>query len=413
MCILIVVSGLGIGYFFQKSQNAIISNSPVEKNTDLPYAIVDTNQNLCNNNLIVINSTEIGNAFFGQDAQYDGLAPSYKDNQDGTVTDLNTGLMWQQDPGEKVSYYDAVDNADEFILAGYDDWRLPTIKELYSLIVFTGTDPSGMEGDDTSRLTPFIDTDYFVFKYGDTSNNERIIDSQYASSTTYVSDTIDGGKSVTDFGVNFADGRIKGYGTGPMPGQSEDKTYFVMYVRGNSDYGINDFIDNEDGTITDNTTNLMWSQNDSGVGMNWEDGLSWVQQKNVENYLGYSDWRLPNIKELQSIVDYTRSPDTTDSAAINQLFKCTVITDKAGMEDYAFYWSSTTHASSNGMGGSTAYVAFGEALGYMMNEWIDVHGAGAQRSDPKVGDLSEFPEGHGPQGDAIRIFNYLRLVRTI
>src|SRR5690606_22243425 len=44
-------------------------------------------------------------------------------------------------------------------------------------------------------------------------------------------------------------------------------------------------------------------------------------------------------------------------------------------------------------------------------QWIDVHGAGAQRSDPKIGDPADYPTGHGPQGDAIRIYNYVRLVR--
>jgi len=42
---------------------------------------------------------------------------------------------------------------------------------------------------------------------------------------------------------------------------------------------------------------------------------------------------------------------------------------------------------------------------------MDVHGAGAQRSDPKVGDPANWPHGHGPQGDVIRIYNYVRLVR--
>ena len=45
--------------------------------------------------------------------------------------------------------------------------------------------------------------------------------------------------------------------------------------------------------------------------------------------------------------------------------------------------------------------------------WIDVHGAGAHRSDPKAGDPAEYSEGHGPQGDAIRIYNYVRLVRNV
>ncbi len=47
-----------------------------------------------------------------------------------------------------------------------------------------------------------------------------------------------------------------------------------------------------------------------------------------------------------------------------------------------------------------------------MKSWLDVHGAGAQRSDPKVGDPQDFPHGRGPQGDVIRIFNFVRCVRT-
>ena len=47
----------------------------------------------------------------------------------------------------------------------------------------------------------------------------------------------------------------------------------------------------------------------------------------------------------------------------------------------------------------------------MNGQWQDVHGAGAQRSDPKSGDPANFPTGRGPQGDAIRINNYVRLVR--
>jgi hypothetical protein len=42
---------------------------------------------------------------------------------------------------------------------------------------------------------------------------------------------------------------------------------------------------------------------------------------------------------------------------------------------------------------------------------MDVHGAGAQRSDPKDGDPANWPYGNGPQGDVIRIFNFVRLVR--
>ena len=60
------------------------------------------------------------------------------------------------------------------------------------------------------KQRPFIDREYFKFSYGDASRGERIIDSQFATRTKYVSTTMAG--SETMFGVNFADGRIKGYG---------------------------------------------------------------------------------------------------------------------------------------------------------------------------------------------------------
>ena len=376
----------------------------------ITYKIVDTNQSSYYNNSEEIGCPQSGEAFYGQDANYDGNQPSYADNGDGTITDLNTGLMWQKDPGQKMTYQEAVSGAGTFNLAGYDDWRLPTIKELYSLILFSGTDPSGSQA---GNAVPFIDTDYFIFEYGDESAGERMIDSQFISSTKYVSTTMNDAE--TAFGVNFADGRIKGYPTGPVRDQPEGKEFFVLYVRGNTEYGINDFTDNADGTITDNATGLMWSKTDSSEGMTWEEALYWVEQKNKENYLGYSDWRLPDAKELQSIVDYSKSPDTTDSAAIDDLFEMSEIINEDGKKDYPFFWTSTTHIKSNEMGDNAAYISFGRAQGYMkeFGGWVDVHGAGAQRSAPKAGNPDNYPQGHGPQGDAIRIYNYIRIVRNI
>jgi hypothetical protein len=222
------------------------------------------------------------------------------------------------------------------------------------------------------------------------------------------------------FGVNFADGRIKGY---PMkaPHGRGDKTFFVHYVRGNPKYGKNDFVDNRDGTITDRATGLTWMKGDSGhlsAGpkrngkMTWPQALAWVEGL---EYAGHDDWRLPNAKELQSIVDYTRSPATSRSPAINPIFETSVVLDEIGSRDYPFYWSGTTHAAFHG-GASAVYVAFGRSPGWMRNfsgqyQLLDVHGAGSQRSDPKSGDPAQFPRGRGPQGDVIRIFNFVRPVR--
>lgn len=382
------------------------------------YAIVDTGQTTFFGNTTVISEPAEGGAFYGQDAQHDGNQPSYTLSSDGlTVYDNVTGLTWTHtadwdddgdiDAEDKFSFmeflaYPDTLNAQNY--GGYGDWRVPTIKELYSLMDFSGRDVSGYSGTDTSGLTPFIDTDYFEFGYGDTSAWERIIDAQFWSSTEYLGTTMGG--NATTFGLNLADGRIKGY---PQINKNE----YAYFVRGNTDYGINDFYDNSDGTITDSATGLMWSQDDSGTGMDWEAALDWVQQKNDENYLGHNDWRLPNAKELQSIVDYSRSPSATNSAAIDPVFNITSITAEDGGTDWPFFWSGTTHESdvpfNSGRWG--VYVCFGEALGYWFGSWQDVHGAGAQRSDPKYDDGTNYSTGHGPQGDAVRIDNFVRLVR--
>jgi len=394
---------------------------------NITFPIVDTDQEVFYNNQAEINEPDSGEAFYGQDATYTGYETNYEDNGDGTVSDLVTGLMWQKSPNmdgdgdidyaDKMSFDESMAAADTFSLAGYNDWRLPSIKEMYSLIIFSGIDPSGYEGTNTDDLVPFIDTDFFDFAYGDTDAGERIIDAQMASSNLYVGTTMNGDETM--FGVNFADGRIKGYPTGPMPGQTEDKQFYVMYVRGNTDYGINDFQDNGDGTISDNSTGLMWAQDDDGEGMIWEDALSYAENFELA---GHSDWRLPNAKELQSIVDYTRAPSVTNSAAIDPVFNTSTITDEGGEDDYPFYWSGSTHAnwSQNNSGAWGAYVCFGTAYGFMEQppgsgnyQLLDVHGAGSQRSDPKFGDPNDYPNGHGPQGDVVRIYNYVRLVRDV
>lgn len=321
------------------------------------YTVVDTNQKRCYDHTDEIAFPQAGQAFFGQDAQYVGNLPAFEDNGDGTVTDLRTGLMWQQDPGDKMSWDDAVAGAATFSLAGYTDWRLPSIKELYSLMDFSGT-----TGTDEASSTPYIDTNFFHFEYGDISAGERFIDAQYCSSTEYVGTTMGGVHTV--FGLNLADGRIKGYPTS-MPGGGK-KLFFVQYVRGNPNYGINDFTDNQDGTITDQATGLMWMTVDSGAlnagpynngTLDWEQALDWAENL---SHAGHDDWRIPNAKELQSIVDYTRAPTVTGSAAIDiDFFEVT--------EDESYFWASTNHRDGpvDNHGDWAVYVSFGRAMGYM------------------------------------------------
>ncbi len=369
-----------------------ITTQPTEAQS-LSYVIVDTGQHHCYADSGGLDCPTEGAEFYGQDAQYQGNEPSYQDNGDGTITDLNTGLMWQKTPDlvNKVTLDEAYVGAETLDLGDYTDWRVPTIKELYSLIDFGGS---------LNISDPYIDTAYFDFVYGNTDAGEREIDAQYWSSTEYVGMTeMNGTQNPTAFGVNFADGRIKGYPI--LAGQREGRM-FVRYVRGNVDYGVNDFADNGDGTITDQATSLVWMQTDSGMELDWSDALAYCEDL---SYAGVNDWRLPNAKELQSIVDYTRAPEATDPAqqgvALDPIFEVTEIE--------SWYWSSTT--LNEGMGDGI-YVTFGQAFGEQNGELNDVHGAGSQRSDPKAENTARRETGTAPQGDEIRIYNYVRCVRA-
>ena len=391
------------------------------------YPIVDTMQSSFFDDTAVITPPAEGAAFYGQDAYFVGNSASYTISADNkTVYDNVTGLTWTKSAdldGDNDIDYDDKLTYDEFssyanILnavsyGGYNDWRTPSIKELYSLMDFRGLDPDPAAAS-SSGLTPFIDNSVFDFAYGDTAV-ERLIDAQFWSNNAYVGLVFDTQSAA--FGLNLADGRIKGYPTASA-GPSVKKNY-AYFVRGNTAYGINNFISNGDGTITDVATDLMWSETDSATGMTWQDALAWVQTKNSENYLGHSDWRLPNAKEMQSLLDYTRAPSVTGTAAIDPIFTITAITNEEGETDYPWFWTGTTHKRADGTGSAGVYICFSRAMGYMSSSWMDVHGAGAQRSDRKSADFSGLTyvsDGYyhpvAPQGDATRVYNYVRLVRS-
>ncbi len=367
----------------------------------LTYKIVDTGVTKLHTDKTTSSGISEGDAFFGQDANYDGYQPSYTDNGDGTVTDNVTGLMWQQTMDSKMTFDEAIEYANSSNIGGYDDWRMPTIKELFSLILFTGK--SG--GEVAKEL--YIDTDYFDQPIGDKSIGEREIDAQVWSSTEYVGKTMKADDTV--FGVNFVDGRIKGYGAVNPRTRDENTAYFRL-VRGNESYGQNVYVDNGDGTISDLATGLMWQMADDGQTRDWEEALAYSEDLELA---GYDDWRLPNVKELQSLVDYSKSVQTTGTPAIDNMFVLSEIKDPDGESNYGFYWTGTTHQDGNNTSDSASYVAFGEAQGEMHGSLLDVHGCGAVRSDPKSGDTSDYPDYFGPQGDVRYVYNYVLSVRTI
>ncbi|MBK7095903.1 MAG: DUF1566 domain-containing protein [Saprospiraceae bacterium] len=337
----------------------------------------------------------LGEAFFGQDAQFPHITPNYTLSSDGkTVKDEVTGLTWQKTYDSGTYYWASiqtvVDNLNKQNYGGYSDWRVPTIKELYSLW-------------DASVGWPYINTAYFDIKYTDEQELSHAIfwsSDKYTGVMGNISANGETPGAELAFGVNFGTGHIKSYSISVGP------KHQVRCVRGNLSYGVNLFQNNNDGTISDLATGLMWQQNDNVSGMDWEHALAYAQTQNNTNYLGHNDWRLPNAKELQSLVDYTRSPYATKTAnvgpAINALFSCTAILNDGGKADYPYYWTSTSAMSmANGSYPSAWYVAFGQAED---GNGENLHGAGAVRFDRKTVGTGEGEE---------RVLNYVRLVRTI
>ena len=141
--------------------------------------------------------------------------------------------------------------------------------------------------------------------------------------------------------------------------------------------------------------------------LRYEQVMTLIESMIADNKMQPGD-RLPTNKELQTLVDYTRSPGATDPArvgpAIDPLFSCTAITNEVGRADYPWYWTSTSaRGKANEPDTSAWYVAFGRAVN---EKGEDLHGAGAVRFDAKV-----LVEGKRSQ-DAERTLNYVRLVRN-
>ena len=61
---------------------------------------------------------------------------------EGTVTDTNNGLMWQQETIGPMTWEETLSYCEDLQLSGYDDWRLPSINELHSIVDYSVINPS-------------------------------------------------------------------------------------------------------------------------------------------------------------------------------------------------------------------------------------------------------------------------------
>ncbi|MBY4893578.1 DUF1566 domain-containing protein [Rhodobacteraceae bacterium N5(2021)] len=346
---------------------------------DLTYPVIDTMQAACYD-LVgdIIDCPDEGEPLFGQDAQYAGLAASYTDLGDGTILDDNTTLVWQQTPeNERYQYTDASAYCAALDLGGRADWRVPSIQELYSLADNRGALLTPEEGEPI----PYIDVSVFDFYYPE---GQMAFAGQYWSSTLYIRGPVQNGRNQAAFGFNFADGHIKAYGTGldfytgaPATGgltgsDGQVPGNFVRCVSGEEDvYGVNVFVPNDDGTVTDEATGLIWQQADDGERREWADALAYCEALDLG---GYDDWRLPNSKTLQSIVNYSGTGFPAIDTSVFAITQDSVSLD---------FWTSTT------FGDWTTHanvIAFGQALSMAgdQTEFTDWHGSGAQRSSIKT-----------------------------
>src|SRR5262245_4442605 len=111
------------------------------------------------------------------------------------------------------------------------------------------------------------------------------------------------------------------------------------------------YTDNRDGTVTDNNTGLMWEKksrdgsiHDVGVGYTWDNAFAvHIAGLNAgAGFAGHTDWRLPNVKELQSLINYERIfPAVSEAFNAGCRPACTVLTCSCPGGG----WSSTTEAT--------------------------------------------------------------------
>ncbi len=258
------------------------------------FKLPDTGQAKCYQGVSPF--AEIPCAGTGQDGEYTINSMSYTDNGNGTVTDNNTGLVWQQqDDGNTYNWYQATGtyhtsynpNTIDVCSSLGEGWRLPSSQELGSLINYGVADPG-----------PAINA---IF-----TNTQNL---------SYWSSTPSGSSNA--WNVHFRVGGSLIY--------SKATATYVRCVKGA--YPVSDFVDNGNNTITDKASGLMW-QKGEGISKTWASALSYCEGLTLGEL---SDWRVPTPKELETLVDYSLNNPAIDT----NYFTCTC----------SNYWSSTTHAT--------------------------------------------------------------------
>ena len=327
----------------------------------------------------------------GQDGEIQAGAPlSYTDNGDGTVTDDNTGLMWEKqsrdgtvhDVGNTYTWDGAFSahvaalNSGGF--AGHTDWRLPNVRELATIATFQNASPMpAVSAAFDTNCTPgctVLDCSCTTRSVGYWSSTSRAPATGGFPTSAYFVSFAFGTHAYVPKSVGAAVRAVRGQSPCvPVTGQTTcwSSSGTVISCAGTGQDGELQkgtplaYTDNGDGTITDGNTGLTWeklttdnaSVHWEGYVANWEDAVSdHVAALNGMSFAGHTDWRLPNIRELASLLHY--EPQCANCAAVspgfsddftcaetcptcNCTFGCTGVSCFPGSE----YWTSTTETA--------------------------------------------------------------------
>ena len=240
----------------------------------------------------------------GADADYTIYPPFFIDNGNGTVTDTVTGLMWQKADGGEMTVENAAIFCDNLTLGGYTDWRLPNAHEGFSILNHGHTNPA-------LDNTIFTTSTAQYWWSGDHQANDA-----------------------TRIWVTNAGGGIGNHPKSETISAGGTKRFHARAVRETHPPVVlpNRFTDTGDGTIKDHVTGLIWQQIPFSDTLTWEQALGYAENLVLA---GQSDWRLPNIKELQSLND-----ENLFNPSVNPAFFSTIGVKK--------YWSSTTLPNQTG-----------------------------------------------------------------
>ena len=263
------------GYYWWGERLGCIARKPA-------FGNICSGQNECYDDLNEIECPATPDAdFFGQEAQYARLGTcsplditlDTSNAEEPLIISRNTGFMWQKNIiMQSFPWEDAVSHCENLIYAGYDDWRLPSVREMSSILVSN----KYMVEYNRTFLNFFPD---FVRESGHipfwTSDRAR-----YTSEDALL--------------LNFYNNEIIAY--------SETKPAAAICVRGEklpgSEFETVEI--NGDEVVTDQATGLMW-QKDSGTKSSWKQALNYCEKL---VYAGFSDWRLPGRNEILSLVNY-------------------------------------------------------------------------------------------------------------